>query len=808
MGSWEKELRKTDYMLKYLKKPVNKRLSVLILIFIISFISILLTDYLICKIVISKSDELKSIGSQALIFLNQKQQIGLAIKIGIGCLGLISFLFVTRQMFTIVSGIEQIQETLKDQNFKIIKKSIELSDVMRQFEDQNYDLELSRKELNEALSIVKEKEKDQRIIFDNSPLGIIRFDDKGEIKECNDKFVELMGSTRERLIGFNTAKQSTPEMQKAIKKALKGEAVTIENRYTSITGGKTLDIRVAFNPVNPGQSTTQVIASIEDITQRKNAEEQLKKSYSELEKIVKEKTSELVKEIEERKSAHEALKKSEEKYRSILENIQDSYFEIDIKGNLIFFNSSLPELLGYSEEELNGLNFREFTEKEEKEKLARVFNTVYTTGRTGQRVHCICITKGNDRKNVEIIISLMKNKEEESIGFRGLARDVTKKIIMERRIQQTQKMEAIGNLAGGIAHDFNNILGGIMGYTQLVKNHTLKESKVHKYVEQIMKASERATGLVKQILLFSRKTESEKIPSEMGLIVKEVIKLLRASIPATVEINYNFKEDLNPILADHTQMHQVLMNLCSNAADAMKGKGGCLDLNLTDVVVNKNNQHDFQELKNGEYIKLSVSDTGVGMDKQTIEQIFDPYFTTKDVGAGTGLGLATVHGIVKDHNGVIRVESNPGAGTVFHLFFPAIKHIIEETHEIVEIVPGTETVLFVDDEIYLAKVGKEMLEDYGYSVESLTSPNQAFELFQKDPERFDLVITDYTMPEMTGEQLVRKIRQTDQNIPIIMCTGISLDPEILNGLKLEKLLMKPLGMNDMLKNIREVLDNK
>ncbi len=790
-----------------LKDPVKQKLGILILVFILSFVSIMLTDFIICKFIVDQNDLFKAIEPQAAFFIYQKQQIALIIKSGFGLLGFICFLFVARQIFAIVSGLEKIQKTLKDQNLKIVRKSIELSYVMRQFEDQNYDLELSRKGLNDALLGLKAKEMDQRIIFDNSPLGIIRFDDKGEIKECNDKFVELMGSTREQLIGFNTANDSTPEMRKAIKKALKGEVATIENRYTSITGGRTLDIRVAFNPVNPKNSPTPVIASVEDITKRKNAETQLKKSYSELEEIVKEKTSELVKEIDERKSAHAALLKSEEKYRSILENMQDSYFELNEDGNLIFFNNSLPELLGYPEQEVKGLNYEQFTDKNEHEKIFKMFNRVYVTGHTSPLIHLTCITKDGIKKNVDIIVSLMKNKNGDPIGFQGLGRDVTEQKIMGKRIQQAQKMEAIGNLAGGIAHDFNNILGGILGYTQLIKMHTLEIPKIQQYVEQVMKASERATGLVKQILLFSRQTESAKIPSDMVAIAKEVIKLLRASIPATIEIKYHFKEDLNLVLADQTQIHQVFMNLCSNAADSMKKQGGCLDLTLTDVIITNDYNNEFQELKSGEYIKLSIADTGMGMDRPTIEKIFDPYFTTKAIGSGTGLGLATVHGIVQDHNGIIQVESDLGAGTVFHLFFPSVQQVIEEDKEFVEIPEGTENILFVDDEIYLARVGKEMLEDYGYFVESMTSSTKAFELFKQEPDRFDLVITDYTMPEMTGEQLIKKIRRINPEIPIIMCTGISIESESLSKLKLSRLLMKPLDMDIMLRIIREVLDS-
>ncbi|MFA5902383.1 MAG: PAS domain S-box protein [Desulfobacula sp.] len=794
-------------MKKFFSEPFNRKLVRLIFIFLICMISFMMTDYLVSQYFFHQITGVTFIDSEASALWNQRQMIGMGIKSGIGVLGIVFFLMISRQMFFLISGREMVKETLKEQNLKIIRKSIELSDVMRRFEDQNYDLELSKKELSIALESVREKEKDQRIIVESSPLGIIRFNSDGEIKDCNEKFIELMGSSRQQLIGFNSALYSTPKMRETIQKALKGEISFFEDVYTSITGGKTSYLRVAFNPVNPGMSSTEVIATVEDISQRVKAEQQLKRSHDELEALVMEKTSALIREIEERKSAHEALKKSEEKYRSILENIEDSYFELDLKGNLRFFNKSLIQFLGYTEEELMGMNYKQYTAKEDIKKLFSVFNEVYKTGRISQLIHCTLITKDHIRKNAGILSSLMKHKNGEIIGFQGLARDVTKQMLVESRLQHTQKMEAIGNLAGGVAHDFNNILGGIIGYTQLIKKHSSRESRIYPYVEQVLKASERATGLVRQILLFSRKTETRKIPMDMGLIAKEVIELLRASIPSTIEIRHHFKDDLNPISADQTQIHQVFMNLCSNAAYAMKAGGGCLEITLDQIMVAKEGENGLDDLSKGEYIRLSVSDTGHGMNKETLKKIFDPYFTTKEIGEGSGLGLATVHGIVKDHGGIIRVESEEGVGTAFHLYFPTIRQVIEENEKIIEIAKGNETVLFVDDEIYLADVGKEMLEDYGYRVESMTSSVKAWEAFSQAPDKFDLVITDYTMPGMTGDLLAGKIREIRPDIPIIMCTGISVDQEITKGLKLEKILIKPLNMDYLLQEVRNVLDH-
>lgn len=760
----------------FLKKPIVKRLLLLHLIFLISFIG--------------------------LIFLN-----GVLLRTCVGLFGFFSSLYIGYQVLGITLTREKTQSFLQEQNRKIIRKSIELSDVMRQFEDKNYDLEISRQSLNKALSVVREKEKDQRIIFENSPLGIIRLSADGRIIDHNEKFAQLMGSTRESLAGYLTTGNNTPQMQTAIEQAVNGNESIFEGPFQALPERPVLDLRVVFNPVNPGVAPTEVIATIEDISQRVAAELKLKQSHLDLENLVRERTTELISEIEDREAAHEALKKSEEKYRSILENIEDSYFELDLEGNLTFFNNALPDLLGYSEQQLLGMNYKHYTVDEEIPRLMEVFNTVFQTGRTSQLIYCHFLTRNNVRKNIGIISSLMKDKSGEPIGFQGLARDVTQQRMMESRLQHTQKMEAIGNLANGVAHDFNNILGGIIGYTQLAKKHSKGVEKIQPYIDQIIKASERATGLVKQILLFSRNTESEKMPSDMVLVAKEVIKLLRASIPSTIEIRHDFQENISPVLADQTQIHQVFMNLCSNAAYVMKKKGGCLELKLSQVCVEEKKVHGVEELNPGQYVKISVKDTGHGMAQDTIDKIFDPYFTTKEAGEGTGLGLATVHGIIKEHQGIIRVKSRINAGTQFDIYLPVIQEEIEMTGPVVQAEKGSESVLFVDDEEYLAEVGKEMLEDYGYTVQSFTSSKEAFEIFEKNPGDFDLVITDYTMPGMTGAQLAEKIHQLSPDIPIIMCTGISLDQEIIGDIKIDRFLMKPLDMDHLLINVREILDN-
>lgn len=649
---------------------------------------------------------------------------------------------------------------------------------------------------------------DRRIMFDNSPLGIIRFDPDGSIIDFNRKFVEQMGSTRESLVGFNTATRSSPQMQAAIKKALNGEESIFEGEYTSITGNKTSHFRVVFNPVNPGVSPTQVIATVEDITKRVRAETQLQQSHDKLERLVRQRTSTLIRKIEALKQTEDALRKSEEKYRSILDSIEDVYFEADLKGRLVFFNRASMEFLGYPESALYGMSYRAFTDPYNQKKLRDTFTAVYETGTASPLIDCTLIRKDKRAVSVSFKAALIRDKQGNPSGFQGLARDVTRQRVMENRLQHSQKMEAIGSLAGGVAHDFNNILGAIMGYAHLIKKHRTDPDRVLSYTDQILKAGDRSAGLVKQILLFSRETKAKKEPSDLGQVVREALTLLRATIPATIQIEHRITEAPFIVMADETQIHQVLMNLCANASHAMQKEGGTLEICLENLPVSLENKDQFFDLSAGKYLHLRVSDTGCGMDPETVKRIFEPYFTTKAAGEGTGLGLATVHGIVKEHDGVILIQSQINRGTVCDIYLPAVERAVAAPEEFGGFQTGSERILFVDDEAYLTDVGKEMLEDFGYRVDAFTRPVDALEQFKTDTGRYDLVITDYTMPAMTGEQLARQIRELNPLTPVIMCTGITPDMIITRKSGIKEVLMKPLDMEKLLRTIRSVLDQE
>ena len=383
--------------------------------------------------------------------------------------------------------------------------------------------------------------------------------------------------------------------------------------------------------------------------------------------------------------------------------------------------------------------------------------------------------------------------------------------LLERNLRQSQKLEAIGTLASGIAHDFNNILGAVIGYGELALLNTPPESKPRRSIEMVLTAGGRAKELVNQILAFSRQSEEERKPVQIDNVLQEVLKFMRASLPATIEIRKSIESDIENILADPVEIQQVLMNLCTNALHAMREKGGVLEVRLTAAHLRPDSEELFPDLKPGPYVKVTVKDTGHGMSEAIMAKIFDPYFTTKEKGVGTGLGLAVVHGIVKKHGGAIRVQSEVGRGAVFDLYFPAVgKQAASEVGLPGEMPTGREHILLIDDEQVLVDMGKEMLEYLGYRVETRTSSVDALELFGADPHRFDLVVSDMTMPNMTGDKLAVELRKLRKDIPVVICTGYSerLFDESIRTIGISAFVMKPLLMAQLARAIREALDRK
>jgi signal transduction histidine kinase len=419
-------------------------------------------------------------------------------------------------------------------------------------------------------------------------------------------------------------------------------------------------------------------------------------------------------------------------------------------------------------------------------------------------------TKDGRVLDITLSSACYDDHEGHRAGIVVFLRDVTEAKQTERQLQQVQKMESIGTLAGGIAHDFNNMLGIIVGNTELAMDDVSEWNPVRQNLEEIRIASMRARDMIKRIMAFSRQSPQQMKPVRIAPIIKESLKLLRSSIPTTIEIHQNISSESDIIHADPTQINQVLINLCTNAAQAIGEKAGILEVNLEHIELDEDTAARYYDLSSGKYVRLTVSDTGDAIEPKILERIFDPYFTTKKIGEGSGMGLSVVHGIVKSHGGGISVISEPGKGTIFHILFPCIEDEPEPETEIpVEIPRGKERILLVDDEKAMVNTIQPIIERLGYKVTARTSSIEALEAFRANPGRFDLVITDFTMPNMTGMELAKTLLKLRSDIPIILCTGYS---EHINEYKaiasgIREFILKPVVLDEMANTIRKVLTN-
>lgn len=493
-----------------------------------------------------------------------------------------------------------------------------------------------------------------------------------------------------------------------------------------------------------------------------------------------------------------------------LEHAAEMIIITDPNGMILYVNPGFERTTGYAREEVIGCDIQAI-------ECGLQGKNGYGLNRDGlARMetwtgHLVNRKKDGSAYEVEATISPIFDEHGSIINYVSVQRDVTQEVLMERQLRETEKMNAIGTLAGGIAHDFNNILGVIMGYTDIALLHAQNGEIFSQSLSQVINACRRAKDLVKQILTFSRQTEHERTSIMISPIIKETLKLLRASLPSTIEIRQRMDADTAVILADETQIHQIFMNLCTNAAHAMRQRGGLLDIILQTVSFSPGDALPHPDLTPGSYVHLAVKDTGHGMDHHVLERIFEPYFTTKEKGEGTGLGLSIVHGIVKSYKGTIMVTSEPGIGATFEVFIPRIEAREERPQEAPQQFPkGNERILIVDDEALLVDVCQQMLEFLGYEVTGVTSSNEALRIFRNDPKGFDLVIADQTMPQMTGAMLAMKLFAIRPEFPVILCTGYSesISEEEARGLGIRRLMFKPLEMEGLATTVRQVLDEK
>ena len=509
--------------------------------------------------------------------------------------------------------------------------------------------------------------------------------------------------------------------------------------------------------------------------------------------------------------ASEQLRESESRFRKILDTIPTGIFIVDAETrHIVYINPAAASMLGTDPQALIGKDCHEVIcpsqpghcpmESDKEMGLSEqilmsvngcdvpVLRTISRTTLSGRECFLESVIDLSEQHRAEV------DKEQ-----------------LEAQLRQAQKMEALGTLAGGIAHDFNNILSAVLGYSELgLQDLDDQAHPLYPKLKAINHAGHRARDLVEQILAFSRMKEQLRAPVKISPIIREALKLLQSSLPANIQVRLDIKTD-RLVLGDPTQIHQIIMNLCTNAYHAMQEAGGILGVSLEQVSIDAPEVFGTSSLAPGQYLQLTVSDTGFGISPAIVDRIFDPYFTTKDKGKGTGLGLAVVHGIVKRHGGVISVDSREGEGTRFTVFLPVT---VDETAESgihkVKLPRGTEHVLLVDDEKALVEIGSEMLQRLGYRVTSVTGSLEALDAFRIDPFRFDIVISDYNMPGMTGDQMARQMLSIRRDLPIIICTGFSevFDRQRAQAIGIRQTLMKPVTMEGIAHAVRKVLETR
>jgi len=512
--------------------------------------------------------------------------------------------------------------------------------------------------------------------------------------------------------------------------------------------------------------------------------------------------------------------KSEDEYRSLFENAAEGIFYCAPNGLIGNVNQAFADILGFSspkemlELKLNIKDILMLDNREDKD----ILKFIHNQGNI-RNLNALCIKKDNSIIHVSLNFVIVTGDDGEISHMEGMMRDMERiiqdekeKAVLQFQLQNAKKLEAIGTLAGGIAHDFNNILGAIVGYTELGLSEVSKDTSLYIYLNEMLNAGLRAKDLVKQILAFSRQSKGERKPIEIVPVIKEALKLLRASLPASISIKENIDVNAGIIRANPTQIHQIIMNLCTNAGHAMSENGGLLEVILQNREIDEIEAERYSDISSGSYVELIVRDTGKGIEENVLDKIFDPYFTTKEKGKGTGLGLAVVHGIVKSYGGSISVNNKMGQNTSFHVFFPAILKDLDQTvkHETKAIPTGKERILFVDDEQVIVELTKKMLNDLGYHVVVRTSSLEALELFKNKPEDFDVVITDINMPNMCGDELAKEILKIRPDIPIILCTGYY---NLISDKKAKKIgikcfIYKPIILENIAQTLRQVLDNR
>lgn len=614
------------------------------------------------------------------------------------------------------------------------------------------------KNIERALSLTEQQYK---VIFDNSPLGIVYFNSDGTVLDCNNKLLELMGATRKDLIGFKVPKQFNPDIKNAITEAINGNISVFEGPYTSVSGNKSSYLQIIFNPITPEQTPSPVIAAIEDISERKKAEEAAKESALRIKRFFS--------------AIHDAV---------FVHPVQKEGF-----GKFIEVNDIACERYGYSREEFLQLSPADITHE--------TFSKQHKTVAHRQKLFsekCLvfeALHKKQSGETFPVEISTNIVEQDGKPYILAVVRDVTERKTAEaekqklvEQLQQAQKMESIGRLAGGIAHDFNNMLAVILGRTELIMDSDFDWLPFSEDLIEIEKAANRSAELTGQLLAFARKQTITPQNINLNLEVGDLLNMLKRIIGEQIKLIWQPDESLWSVKIDPGQLNQLLTNLCVNARDAIEERSGKIIISLRNIHVLEKIDQKQQITHSGEYVLLSVKDNGCGMSREVQDKLFEPFYTTKEIGKGTGLGLSTVYGITYQNKGFIEVESTVNRGSTFNIYLPrSVALKIDKCNQLESEaeapVTGAKSILLIEDEIAMLNLTKRLLKRFGHKVLAYDNPKSALSAIKDSNKEFDLLLTDVIMPEMNGRQLAKSITELQPDIQCLFMSGYTND--ILEG---------------------------
>jgi PAS domain S-box-containing protein len=724
-------------------------------------------------------------------------------------------LWLARGIIRPLSGLEKEAQAIKK------------NDLTQKFDTHSIYKELQ--ETADSFACMKEAirsgEEKYRTIFEN--IQDIYYENSldGTLLEVSPSVEKITSYTRQELIGSPiTRLYKDPQDRLELMKIITAEGRVVDHELVlNLKNGSVeyCSINAMLQRDADGRPE-KIIGSLRVITDRKKAEmklrqyqEYLQTEVDERTRVLKQTNEQLRREIDMRREKERQLRKSEEKYRSIIENMENGYFEIDLAGNLTFCNRPLADILGYAPEEIPGLNYRQYLDADTASAVAEKFDAIRRTGVAEKFSRYTVIRKDGGRRILETSATLISDSAGCPVGFRGVVLDVTEKLAAERerkeleqRVQQIQRLESIGKLAGGVAHDFNNLLMGIQGNVSLILLETDRAHAHYDKLKSIEATIQTGADLTGQLLGFARGGKYMTRPVDINKTVQRTLKMFGRT-RKEVKIVEKMQKNLWTVIGDQSQIEQVLLNILINAWQAMPG-GGYIYIETGNITLDNSHIKTF-EIKPGRFVQISISDTGVGIEEAVQHKIFEPFFTTKEMGRGTGLGLASSYGVIKNHGGAIDFNSQPGRGTSFYIYLPASDAVVmhESSVTLEQVAMGTETILLVDDEKMILEANAPLLEKLGYTVLTARSGEEAVDVYSHRGDEIDLVVLDMIMPGLGGSEVFERLKALKPEVKVLLSSGYSLSgqAESILARGCAGFIQKPFDVEKLSRKLRQVLES-